>query len=208
MYFAVLPAAGQSSRMGRPKLSLPLKNRTVLEQVIVSLRSGGVNHVVAVVKPDDTGLLEIAKKAGALVCTLSQPTQHMRETVEHGLRWLEDHFRPHPDDGWFLTPADNAAFSAKVVRQLCDRYDEFPSILIPVFAGQRGHPTLIPWRLVSAIRAHPPHEGLNKFLRQHDDETKEVPVDDAGVLVDLDTAADYQRLEFKSKVPNAHKPIC
>lgn len=194
MYFAVVPAAGQSSRMGRPKLSLPLKNRTVLEQVIVSLRSGGVEHVVVVIAPHDSVLEGIARKAGALVCTLSETTQDMSESVKQGLLWLENHLHPQPDDGWFLAPADNAAFSANVVRLLCDRYDEFLSILVPVFAGQRGHPTLIPWRLVSAIRAHPPHEGLNKFLRQHDDETKEVPVDDAGVLVDLDTAADYQRI--------------
>ena len=38
MIYAVVPAAGRSSRMGRPKLSLPLGERTVLEQVILALR--------------------------------------------------------------------------------------------------------------------------------------------------------------------------
>ncbi len=34
MIFAVVPAAGRASRMGRPKLSLPLGGRTVLEHVV------------------------------------------------------------------------------------------------------------------------------------------------------------------------------
>lgn len=196
MYFAVVPAAGESSRMGRPKLSLPLNGRTILEQAIASLRSGGVEHVLVVISARAPDLARFAERAGALVCELPQPTRDMRETVEHGLRWFENRFHPKPNDGWFLTPADIAAFSANVVRRLCDQYESLhsSSILVPVFAGQRGHPTLIPWRLVHDIFAHPPSEALNRFLRRHHDVTREVPVDDPGVLVDLDTEANYQQL--------------
>ncbi len=40
--FALIPAAGKSARMGRPKLTLPLGGRTVLEHVVTALRRGGV----------------------------------------------------------------------------------------------------------------------------------------------------------------------
>ncbi len=53
MIFAVVPAAGRSSRMGRPKLSLPLGGRTVLEHVVIALRQGGVDEVLVVVGPHD-----------------------------------------------------------------------------------------------------------------------------------------------------------
>src|SRR5205807_132449 len=38
--FAVIPAAGQSTRMGRPKLALPLGGRSVLERVLAAVRQG------------------------------------------------------------------------------------------------------------------------------------------------------------------------
>ena len=38
MIFALIPAAGKSTRMGRPKLALPLGEKTVLEHVIAALR--------------------------------------------------------------------------------------------------------------------------------------------------------------------------
>jgi len=45
MTFAVVPAAGRSSRMGRSKLALPLGDSTVLQVVVETLRNGGADPV-------------------------------------------------------------------------------------------------------------------------------------------------------------------
>ena len=50
--FGLIPAAGKSRRMGRPKLTLPLAARTVLEAVLDTVRQGGVETVLVVVGPD------------------------------------------------------------------------------------------------------------------------------------------------------------
>ena len=63
MTFAIIPAAGHSTRMGRPKLSLPLGERTVLEHVIAALRQGGVDHVLVVVAPHVAELVPLANAA-------------------------------------------------------------------------------------------------------------------------------------------------
>ena len=94
MILAVVPAAGHSSRMGRPKLALPLGDRTVLEHVVAALRDGGAAHVVVVIGPHVPELVPLAESAGADVCRLPEATADMRATVEHGLRWLEDRHRP------------------------------------------------------------------------------------------------------------------
>jgi molybdenum cofactor cytidylyltransferase len=195
MYFAIIPAAGQSSRMGRSKLSLPFNGRTMLEHVIDSLIAGGVEQVVVVLGPHVAHLATLAISSGAHVCQLSVPTTQLRETVEHALRWLDDRFHPNPTDGWFLKPADHPAVRPEVVRQLCRQFEQpnSNSILIPTFTGQWGHPALIAWRHVPDILEHPHGEGLNTFFRAHG-ETREVPVDDYGILVDVDTHADYELL--------------
>ena len=51
MIYGLIPAAGKSSRMGRPKLSLMLGERTVLTHVLDSLREGGVAQTLVVVGP-------------------------------------------------------------------------------------------------------------------------------------------------------------
>lgn len=196
MILAVVPAAGHSTRMGRPKLSLPLGDRTILELVVASLRRGGAERVVVVVGPHVPELVPLAEAAGADVCRLPEPTPDMRTTVEHGLRHLEDHFSPKQTDAWLLSPADHPSLDSAVIRELCDAFvrDPAKSILIPVHDGKRGHPALVAWRHVAGIRALPADRGINAYFREHADAVHELPVPSPGVLCDLDTPEDYERL--------------
>jgi molybdenum cofactor cytidylyltransferase len=196
MIVALVPAAGRSVRMGRPKLVLPLHGRTVIEHVVSTLRQGGVDRVLVVARPDVPQLAQLAKAAGAEVGTLPTETADMRATVEQGLLWIEERWHPQPEDAWLLCPADHPALDVDVVRRLCVAYSREPgqTILIPTYEGRRGHPTLIEWRHVAGIRALPAGAGLNAYFRPHAEETLELPVANAGVISDLDTPADYERL--------------
>ncbi len=202
--FAVVPAAGHSTRMGRPKLALPLAGRSVIEHVVTALRAGGCTNVVAVVGPHVPELVPLAASAGAHVRLLTDPTPDMRATVEHGLRWLEDEFHPQPDDAWLLSPGDHPTLDAAVVRQLLAAYARGGySVVVPTSADRRGHPTLLAWRHVAGIRQYPAGEGLNAYLRTQAGEVLEVPVAGEGVLSDLDTAEDYERLRVAFREPGA-----
>lgn len=196
MRFAVLPAAGKSSRMGRPKLTLRLGERTVLEHVLAALRQAEIEHILVVVGPGVPEAAALAEAAGANVYRLSEETSGMRATVEHGLRWLEERFQPRPDDAWLLTPADHPTLTAAVVRSLEEAWKTHPqcSLFVPTHQGRRGHPLLLSWAHVPHIRQLPAEQGLNIYIRQRVAETLEVPVANPGVLGDLDTPEDYERL--------------
>jgi molybdenum cofactor cytidylyltransferase len=195
MIFAVVPAAGLSTRMGRPKLSLPLGGRTVLELVVAALRQPGVDEVLVVVGPADPELAALAERAGASVLRLAEATADMRATVEMGLHFLEERFHPCPDDAWLLAPADHPALDADVVRRLIAAYTARPSqsIIVPAHEGRRGHPTLIAWWRVAGIRSHPSGKGINDYLRSQQEQTTEVPAPNAAALGDMDTPEDYER---------------
>ena len=195
MTFAIIPAAGHSTRMGRAKLSLPLGDRTVLEHVVTALRDGGVDRILVVIGQHVPELVRLAESAGAEVCLLSESTPDMRTTVERGLRWFEDRYHPRPNDWWVLAPGDHPGFGANVVRQLltaAGRSDR--SIIVPAHAGRRGHPTVIAWKHVQGIRALPTSEGINRYLRAQEAETLQLEVTEAGVLLDLDTPEDLDRI--------------
>ncbi len=196
--FAVVPACGKSTRMGRPKLALPLGDRSVIEHVVAALRSGGVEHVVVVVGPHVPQLIPLAEAAGAHVVPLAEETTDMRGTVEHGLRWLEERFRPRGDDAWFLAPGDHPTLDAAVIATLLRARANHPerSLFLPTFAGRRGHPALIAWKHVAGMRALPAGVGLNVYLRPRADETWEVAAT-PDVLCDLDTPDDYERLRAR-----------
>jgi molybdenum cofactor cytidylyltransferase len=193
--FAVIPAAGQSVRMGRPKLSLPLGDRTVLERVLDAVLAAGIDHAVVVIGPDAANLLPLVKPP-AQVLQLNEPTPDMRATVERGLTWIEERFHPLSTDAWLLIPADHPTLDASVVRMLLCASKEAPgaSIVVPTFDGRRGHPTLIAWKHAAEIRSVSAGLGLNAYLRSRTEETLEMPVAAADILTDLDTPADYERL--------------
>lgn len=196
MIAAIVPAAGRGTRMGRPKLALPVGGRPVIERVVTALREGGANPVVVVAGPHDPAVGPLARAAGAEVCELQAATPDMRATVEHGLRWLEEQYPPQPDDAWLLAPADFPLLDAAMIRRLCEAYrrGSAETILIPTHAGRRGHPALIAWQHVAGIRALPEGVGIDAYLREHPGETLAVPVTAAGVVTDLDTPDEYERL--------------
>jgi molybdenum cofactor cytidylyltransferase len=193
---ALVPAAGLSRRMGRPKLALPLGSGTVLGAVVAALREGGTAHVLVVTGPHVPELGPLAQAAGAEVYPLAEPTADMRATVAHGLRRLEERFRPRDEDAWLLVPADHPTLEPAVVRQLIQGRRENPrcSIWVPTYQGRRGHPVMIAWKHARGIEASPPDQGINQYLRRHAAECLEVALDEPSVLWDLDVPEDYERL--------------
>jgi CTP:molybdopterin cytidylyltransferase MocA len=205
MIVALLPAGGQSRRMGQPKLLLPLGRRTILEHVIAAIRKAGIERILVVANGQVPELAAVARSAGAAVLTLPHETPDMRATVEFGLKWIEQTWSPGPEDCWLLVPADHPAIEAGVIRELLAAESAHPevSIFMPKYDGRRGHPTLIRWPHVSGIRHHPAGEGLNRYFRLQADQVCEMPVSNPGVLIDIDTPEDYQHA-IRSASPQSH----
>jgi len=177
--FALIPAAGKSRRMGKPKLAMALGERTVLEWVLEAMKQAGIGEIVVVVGPQGEELAALAEKAKAHVLRLENDTPDMQATVLLG-----------------LAPADHPTLNSAVVMELLKAKKEHPaqSIFIPSHAGRRGHPALIAWQHVPGLRLWPPGQGLNRFLRRLAAQTRECPMDDPEVLCDLDTLEDFQRV--------------
>lgn len=194
--FGLIPAAGKSRRMGRPKLLLPLGETTVLEHVLFAVHAAGVANVLVVVAPDAEELAQRATAAGAHVLRLDADTPDMRTTCLHGLARIEAELQPEAGDGWLLLPADHPTVRPEVVRAVLaaaqDQLDK--TIVVPTHAGRRGHPTWLRWSHVAGLHALPPEQGLNAYIRAHTAQTLELPWPTDEILRDLDTPADYERL--------------
>lgn len=194
MIVALVPACGQSRRMGRPKLVLPIDGQPLLLRVIRALLEGGVHRVLVLCAPEsEPGAAQsasIALTSGAEVLVAPQLTPDMRTTVELGLATLQ----PTPPDLVVLSPADAPGLSSSSVRLLLEASALRPGrIIIPIVQGRRGHPLLLPWPFARQIPELPPNVGVNALLHHHQTEIDEIPLSDPGLLEDLDTPEDYLR---------------
>ena len=216
---AVVPAAGQSVRMGQPKLLLPWGHHTVIEALVRALRMGGVHQILVIVGPKMDAIAQRAASAGALIYTLSDYTPDMRKTVEQGLDYLRKQHLLQDQDGWLLTPADHPTLSPQIVRHLLTEFAHdthngdadqlYPStleeqiaprgsVLVPVYQGRRGHPVLLSGRCIPILLTLPEDCGINALLRHPAIQVREVPWNDPTILDDLDTPLDYVRLRERS----------
>lgn len=191
--FAVVPAAGHSRRMGRPKLLLPVEGETVVARLLDALAHPRITATIVVARRDDTPLADEVARTKAIVVRPDVDPPDMRASVEHAIAAIAERFDPDPDDGWLLVPADHPSLRRAVLDELTAAWDECDGeILIPTFEGRRGHPTVFRWRLAAEVASIPPDRGLDALVAAH--EPREVAIADRGIVTDLDTPEDYQRL--------------
>lgn len=195
--YAVVPAAGRSVRMGRPKLLLPLRGRPLIAHLLVAWNEAGADAVVVVVRRDDDELASCCQQHGAEVVRPETDPPDMKASVLHGLARIERDHEPTRDDYWLLAPADMPLLRAEDLRTVMAACREGDGALVtPTFEGRRGHPAGFPWPLAAEARSLPADQGLNQLVARGP--LREVPLASPGVVVDIDTPEQYRRLDDDS----------
>ncbi|MCB2146484.1 MAG: NTP transferase domain-containing protein [Deltaproteobacteria bacterium] len=190
---AIILAAGYSRRMQRFKPLLLLGGQTVLERVVSLHRSIGVTDIRVV-----TGFRSEAIRSAltSLPVTVVHNPAHdtgMFSSVRAGVNSL-----PADVPSFFVHPVDIPLVRPQTLAALMDAFDENPSpVVYPVFDDTRGHPPLIHGEMKTAILSHSGSGGLRTLLRGFDSSAREIQVADEGVLLDLDTPDDFQRLSTR-----------
>ncbi|MGQ0635693.1 MAG: nucleotidyltransferase family protein [Planctomycetaceae bacterium] len=193
--FAVIPAAGLSRRMGRPKLLLPWGERTVIAQVLSVLARPEISRRLVVIRAADTVLRAAVLHGGGEVLIPTTDPPEMRDSVEFALKFIGERCAPQDHDGWLLAPADHPLLDAAPLAELLARWSRGDCrILVPTWHGRRGHPVLFRWELAAQVASLPKDCGINALVREQPSEVVELQVGSPAVISDLDTPEDYERL--------------
>jgi molybdenum cofactor cytidylyltransferase len=193
---AVLPAAGASRRMGRPKLLLPFRSGPLVAAVVSALRAGGVDGIVLVTATGDDELRAWARQAGVATAVNPAPERGMLSSIQDGITALGGaDALARRGDVLLVCPADLPHLDPESVAGLLRQMAASNARLaVPVYQGRRGHPLALAPALIPEIFDLDPEIGLKQLRNRHEAELLEVPVDDPGVVWDVDTPADYERL--------------
>jgi molybdenum cofactor cytidylyltransferase len=187
---AVILAAGKSSRMGGQKMLLRWGSRSVLGQVIWTIRTAGINDVLVVVGGSRETVEEEARHwGGRSVFNPNFADGEMLSSIQTGLLRL-----PETSQACLIALGDNPQIELCIVKNLVDGFvgfEETPQILVPSFQMRRGHPWLIHRNLWSEILSMCPPETMRDFFRKSANMIDYLVTDSPSILIDLDTPEDY-----------------
>jgi molybdenum cofactor cytidylyltransferase len=186
---AVILAGGFSSRMEQFKPLLSWNGSTVIENVVKIFQKAGIEDIVIVAGHNAEALQRGVEGLGVQVVFNSKYAEGMYSSVVAGVRALQA-----GADGCLILPADMPLVRSSTVTRVCDAFSRSgASVVYPIFQRRRGHPTLISSGLFSAILSGNGAGGLRTLLAEHDRDGHEEKVLDEGILLDLDTPADYAK---------------
>jgi molybdenum cofactor cytidylyltransferase len=187
MITAIILAAGQSKRMGRPKMLLPWGRTTVLGQVIDIFKGAGIEDIFVV-----TGGAreQVEALVGASARTVFNPgfeEGEMLSSIQVGLEEVK------PRTGAVLIGlGDQPQVQKRSVKLVMDEYvKNKASLVVPSFQMRRGHPWLVTRAYWDEILSMGPDNTLRNFLNRHSSEIRYVETNDPGILKDLDTPEEY-----------------
>ncbi|MGI9471105.1 MAG: nucleotidyltransferase family protein [Rubripirellula sp.] len=120
--YAILPAAGRSRRMGRPKLLLPWGRGSVLDAVLRAWTESRVDQVVAIVRKDDADLRAACEAWRIEVVCPDDDPRDMKASVLAGLDWLAERYQPGLADACFIAPADLPRIEARMIDSLIEEW--------------------------------------------------------------------------------------
>ncbi len=186
---AIVLAAGESRRMGQPKLLLPWGQTSVLGQVIETLRQAGIEEVLVVVGAWREEIEKAASGYGVRsVFNAGFAQGEMLSSIQCGLRAQLPGTRAA-----LICLGDQPQVREETVRNVCAAYRQSgASLVIPSCQNRRGHPWLAARPLWEELLALPREATPRAFLQAHSQEVQYVPADES-ILQDLDTPEEYLR---------------
>lgn len=189
MIRAVILAAGESIRMGSPKMLLRYGRTSMIETVITRVTASQVDEVLVVLGAEKKKISDLISDYPVSTVFNSAFTRGMLSSVQVGFRAL-------PDDtqAVLVVLGDQPAVSPAVIDLLLRSYKTGDKgIVIPVRGGKRGHPVLIDIKYRETITDLDPAVGLRELMHNNSEDILLVEVDEPAIHQDIDNREDYER---------------
>lgn len=190
MISAIILAAGESKRMGQPKMLLPWGEVTIIEHVISVFIRAGIEELLVVTGGAREKVEEIIREYPVRpIHNQGYTTGEMLSSLQCGLRALSSQTQ-----ATFIGLGDQPQVEEGSVRMIYEAYRRKRSgLIVPSFQMRRGHPWLVARPLWNEILEMKSPGSPRDFLNKHASEIEYVNVNTSSILADLDTPEDYQR---------------
>jgi CTP:molybdopterin cytidylyltransferase MocA len=173
--------------MGTVKQLLPVADRPAVVRCTESIRDSGVDNIVVVVNPDGNEIVRVLKEFSVTIAVNDLQESDMAESVGMGLSAIDG-----ASTGVFICLCDYPLVTSATLSAMGREHNARPDlIIIPTFQGRRGHPTLFPRFILEEVKKH---STLRDVISGHKDKILFFPIADEGVVLDMDTPEEYQKI--------------
>lgn len=193
---ALILAAGLSNRMGQEKFALEYSSGvTFLEQIVAQYHKFGCYKIVIVVNPKGKNLIcqvTLRLPVEVVIAVNAFPERGRFSSIKTGLMNLPD------EDYVFIQNVDNPEITIDLLSALQNNLNE-ADYTFPLYHGKGGHPVLVNNRIVKALMNENTDDlNLKHFLSRY--KKIETVVDDPAVLLNINTAEEYQNWRKKKMI--------
>lgn len=177
-------AAGQSRRMSSDKRFLPWDGNSLVEHAIKLCASSGLDYRIALScrEEDDS----IAQLCESHCIRIKASDQGLGYTLAYAIGALPDSW-----SGAIVHLADMPLIEVPTFLKIAYELQNHP-IVIPSYQNQWGNPrgfTRSMWPQLALLQGD---QGAKDLIKKHSDLCYVLDVADQGILIDIDTEADYQ----------------
>jgi molybdenum cofactor cytidylyltransferase len=201
---ALVLAAGQSRRMGGINKQLASwQGRPLLRHTVENVLASGIEAVFVVTGHE--GEAVAAALAGLPVVIVHNPdyTAGLAGSLKAGLRAL-----PESADGVLICLGDMPRVGPAPLDKLISAFApvEGRVICVPTYRGRRGNPAVLGRQFFPELAALEGDRGARRLIEAHPELVAEVAVEDASVLLDVDTPAALAELMAEGDLAIGMKP--
>jgi molybdenum cofactor cytidylyltransferase len=182
-------------RMGRPKALLTDSDgRAFVARIVRAFADAGVTDIVIVTGSQHDAIVKVVAADGPPVMPRivrnPDPSRGQLSSLWAGLESVA------PDTpAVLMTLVDVPMVRASTIRAVVDAWRKTRAPIVrPAMGDRHGHPVLFDRATFDDLRRAPLTEGAKTVVHALGDRVVNVPVDDPGSLVDIDTPGDYERV--------------
>jgi molybdenum cofactor cytidylyltransferase len=187
----VILAAGNSSRLGRPKQLLPYQGKTLLTHIVMEALAALLQPVVVVTGAHEADIRDSLAGQSADIVYNPEWETGMASGIVAGLGKALS-IEPHLQSV-IVAVCDQPYISAELFRALMEKRAASGKGLIACsYSETLGTPVLFDVRYFKELTALSGDEGAKRLLRRYPDDVAAVPF--PGGSIDIDTAEDFKRL--------------
>ncbi|MDD3265417.1 MAG: nucleotidyltransferase family protein [Dehalococcoidales bacterium] len=187
----ILLAAGMARRMGKPKQLLPLGSSTIMGITLDNITASSVNQIIVVTGASAEATGAIASRANTTVAHNPDYRHGMSTSLHKGLERLD------PGSGLIMVAlADQPLTRTETYNLIIEHAKRSQKgIVIPVHHGKQGNPIVIRRSYLPELLAFEGDVGGRELLVRHPDDILRLEVDDPGVITNINTPHDYEKIK-------------
>jgi CTP:molybdopterin cytidylyltransferase MocA len=187
--WAIVLAAGLSTRMGTQKLLLPFDDKTIVEKTLENILNSGIENIVVVLGANHSEIRDVLNLLPVQTVINDQFKDGMHTSIIAGVKALPDEAK-----AVMIFLGDQPFIPPITIQNVIDAWNTSgKSIIIPLCDGKRGHPPLYDTSLRDEILNLDREVGLRSVALKFPDKICEVETFCPTIVRDIDTPEEYLR---------------